>query len=115
EFTNLNNGAKQHLNRIVAERLLEGKILDESSFQLLARSMPLLGPNSDGTADRREVEAVVEEAIQTWDGTPLGALAQKAVKEKCVTALLPIKRAYDLPHGKSHLRPPPLRFGVGYV
>ncbi|OSI74431.1 hypothetical protein BSZ21_05850 [Bradyrhizobium canariense] len=115
EFTNLNNGAKQHLNRIVAERLLEGKILDESSFQLLARSMPLLGPNSDGTAARREVEAVVEEAIQTWDGTPLGALAQKAVKEKCVTALLPIKRAYDLPHSKSHLRPPPLRFGVGYV
>jgi hypothetical protein len=116
EFIGLPVDAKRHLDRIVNDRLREGRILDESSFQLLARTMPLLGPESDGDADKRNVEAVVEEAIQTWDGTPLGVLARKNVQSKCETALLPVKRAYDLPREQhSHLRPPPLRYGVGYV
>jgi hypothetical protein len=117
EFTQLNEEARKHLDRVVADRKRDGLILDESSFQLMARSMPLVGPSGTG----QMVEAIVEEAIQTWDGTPLAALACKTSSPsqpaKCQPPpVLPIKRAYDLPRDKhSAMRPPPLRYGVGYL
>ncbi|MET4072471.1 hypothetical protein ABID58_007300 [Bradyrhizobium sp. S3.2.6] len=117
EFTNLTGEVKSYLDRIVIDRRREGRILDESSFQLMARSMPTLTADGQGDQKSRPVEAVVEEAIQTWDGTPLAVLARKSGgSTSCETSVLPIKRAYDLPRESlSHLRPPPLRYGVGYI
>ncbi len=116
-FTHLKEEARKQLRR-VADVRPDGQILDEGSFQLMARSMPLVGPS--GSA--QNVEAIVEEAIQTWDGTPLAALACKADSSGGNPAcdlpppVLPIKRTYDLPHDKQlGLRPPPLRYGVGYI
>ncbi len=118
EFVQLDEPAKKQLDRVVADRKRDGLILDESSFQLMARLMPLVGPGGG----EQKVEAIVEEAIQTWDGTPLAALACKGTPPPKGSTIcepppvLPIKRAYDLPRDKhSALRPPPLRYGVGYI
>jgi hypothetical protein len=83
----------------------------------MARSMPLVGPGGS----EQKAEAIVEEAIQTWDGTPLAVLACKSNPPSGAAncqppPVLPIKRTYDLPRDKhSALRPPPLRYGVGYI
>jgi hypothetical protein len=115
EFTSLtSSAAKKRLDAIVADRLQKGKILDEAAFQLVARSMPIAG---DGGSDTESnVEAVVEEAFQSWDGTPLAALACKPSANGSGSKVLPVKRAYDLPDSNfPDLRPPPLRYGIGYI
>jgi len=116
EYTDLLSAAKKRLEAIVADRLQKGKILDEAAFQLVARSMPIVGeqgPSADGS---RNVEAIVEEAFQSWDGTPLAALACKSTANGSGTPVLHFQRAYDLPTSDfPGLRPPPLRYGVGYI
>src|SRR5262249_23752694 len=116
EFTNLPAAAQERLNAIVADRMQKGRIFDEAAFQLVSRSMPIVGDqasNSDGSGN---VEAVVEEAFQSWDGTPLATLVCRSTANGSGSEVLPVKRAYDLPTSDfPDLRPPPLRYGVGYV
>lgn len=116
EFTDLLPAAKDRLDAIVADRMRKGKILDEAAFQLVARSMPLVGEQESDPDGNRNVEAVVEEAFQSWDGTPLAALACKSTANGSGSEVLPVKRAYDLPTSDlPGVRPPPLRYGVGYI
>jgi hypothetical protein len=116
EYTNLPSAAKKRLNAIVADRLQKGKILDEAAFQLVARSMPIVGEQGSSSDGSRNVEAVVEEAFQSWDGTPLAALASKSTANDSGSPILHFQRAYDLPTSDfPSLRPPPLRYGVGYI
>ncbi|HJZ22087.1 MAG TPA: hypothetical protein VJ226_14080, partial [Bradyrhizobium sp.] len=115
-FTNLPAGARDRLDALVADRMQKGKILDEAAFQLMARSMPIVGDQGSNPDGSRNVEAVVEEAFQSWDGTPLAALACKSTANGSGSEVLPVKRAYDLPASDfPNLRPPPLRYGVGYI
>ena len=116
DFTNLAAGARERLDAIVADRIEKGRILDEAAFQLVARSMPIVGDGQVNPDGSRNVEAVVEEAFQSWDGTPLAALACKSAANGSGSEVLPVKRAYDLPASDfPNLRPPPLRYGVGYI
>lgn len=116
EFINLPSAARKRLDAIVAGQLRKGKIFDEAAFQLVARSMPIVGDQESNADGSRNVEAVVEEAFQSWDGTPLAALACKSMANGSGSTVLPVKRAYDLPASDfPDLRPPPLRYGVGYI
>jgi hypothetical protein len=121
EFTNLPAAAKKRLDAIVADRLRKGsdgkiQILDEAAFQLVARSLPIVGDEGAPAEDIRNTEAIVEEAFQSWDGTPLAALACTSAANGSGAPVLPVKRAYDLPTADfPNLRPPPLRYGVGYI
>jgi hypothetical protein len=116
EFTDLPSAAKKRLDAIVADRLRNGKILDEAAFQIVARSLPIVGDDGNDADTKRNVEAVVEEAFQSWDGTPLAALACKSAANGSGSPVLRFKRAYDLPTADfPDLRPPPLRYGVGYI
>lgn len=116
EFTSLSGAAKERLDAVAADRMLKGRILDEAAFQLVSRSMPIVGEQESGSSDSRNVEAVVEEAFLSWDGTPLAALTCKSTANGSGSEVLPVKRAYDLPTSDfPGLRPPPLRYGVGYV
>lgn len=125
-------GAEAVLKHLVPERVAGTAFSDESAFQTVARAMPLLDrdpnanaaagttPNADGlNYPIRPVEAIAEEAIVTWDGTPLAALTSQGTLDKSdIVALLPFKRAYDLPSSKTghaNLLPPPLRYGVAYM
>jgi hypothetical protein len=116
EFIDLAPPARKRLDAIAADRLRKGKIFDEAAFQLVARSMPIVGDQESNADGSRNVEAVVEEAFQSWDGTPLAALVCKSTANGSGSEVLPIKRAYDLPASDfPDLRPPPLRYGVGYI
>lgn len=84
---------------------------EETSFQVVTRSMPLLGKADD--ADR-SVEAIADEALVMWDGTPLAALVHAGPDTSGSSTLrLPFTRRHHL--GTSGHRPPPLRYGVGYA
>lgn len=116
EYTNLSEAMRERLDAIVADRRQNGRIFDEAAFQLVSRSMPIVGDQESDADGNRNVEAVVEEAFQTWDGTPLAALTCKSTANGSGSDVLPVKRAYDLPTSEfPELRPPPLRYGVGYV
>ena len=124
--------AEEIIKRLLPERVEGTAFFDELAFQTVARTMPLVNedpkpsaatdpaPNAAGkNYPVRSVEAIAEEAIITWDGTPLAALTSQGTLDKSeIVALLPFKRAYDLPSSKtghSSLLPPPLRYGVAYM
>ena len=93
----------------------ERRYLEETSFQTLARALPVAGaPAGD---KQTLVESVVEEAYLAWGGAPMAALACRA--EEGATKgprVMPLARAYDLPgKGGGALRPPPARFSYPYL
>ena len=87
----------------------------ETSFQVVTRSMPLLGVDNAG-GGARQVEAIADEALVTWDGTPLAALARQDSDENRPHQgpRLPFTRSFSLEVDGTD-RPPPLRYGVGYA
>ncbi|MBY5482085.1 hypothetical protein HFO84_32895 [Rhizobium leguminosarum] len=110
--------AEAVLGALIEDRL-ESKtkgLLEETSFQVAARIMPK--PRTEGEATQ-SYEAVAEEAIFLWDGTPVSVLTDRGGDEtKSTPSGLPFVRELDLPGraiDEAKYRPPPLRFGVPYV
>lgn len=87
-------------------------LLEEVSFQVAARYMPVKVANVD-----QACEAVAEEAIFLWDGTPAGVLTESGLGAVSKQGDLPFDRILDLPAGKADqdLCPAPLRFGYPYL
>jgi len=87
---------------------------EETSFQVATRSMPLLGVADTDT--ERKVEAIADEAVITWDGTPLAAMVRHDTDEDEPQKgpRLPFARTFSL-EGDGTDRPSPLRYGVGYA
>lgn len=88
---------------------------EETSFQVVTRTMPLLD-DGDDVQPVRKVEAIADEALVMWDGTPLAALARHGTDQPVEpgTARLPFTRRHRLETSGSH-RPPPLRYGAAYA
>lgn len=93
--------------------------VDENSFQTGARYMPLPEdiPASSNAPSDAPCEAIAEEAIFLWDGTPAAVLTSARDKVRAIDGDLPFTRVFRLPDGARHreLRPPPLRYGVPYA
>ena len=106
---------KKILKQVTGDKSPLDHFHDETSFQVVTRSMPLLGVD-DAVGGTRQVEAIADEAIVTWDGTPLAALARQDSDEKKPHEgpRLPFTRTYSLEVDGAN-RPPPLRYGVGYT
>lgn len=87
---------------------------EETSFQVATRSMPLLGVAGSDT--ERQVEAIADETVVTWDGTPLAAMVRHDTDEDAPHKgpKLPFTRTLSLEVDGAN-RPPPLRYGVGYA
>ena len=92
-----------------------GYFLEETSFQVVTRTMPLLG-DGDEVQPVRKVEAIADEALVLWDGTPLAALARHGTDQAIEpgTARLPFTRRHRLETSGAY-RPPPLRYGAAYA
>lgn len=88
---------------------------EDGSFQAGARLLPQA--ETLANAGHVSYEAVVDEAVFTWDGTPAGALTDAGPKSGQASATLPWERT-QRPRlerdGKGRL-PPPLRYGVPYL
>lgn len=91
-------------------------LLEEVSFQVAARSMPVVANKGE-----QACEAIAEEAIFLWDGTPAGVLTDSRLvpesKRSTEVNALPFSRAFDLPTAgpADSLCPAPLRFGCPYL
>lgn len=90
----------------------ERREIDAASMVFASR----LVPRGSGGAD---TDAVVEEAVAQWDGTPMAVLCapERPVPDDAAgKAALPFRRTLGLPDAKNEpaSRPPPLRYGVGY-
>lgn len=111
----IDSAVKKILKQVTADKSPLDHFHDETSFQVVTRSMPLLGVN-DADVGTRQVEAIADEAIVTWDGTPLAALARQDSDENKPHEgpKLPFTRSYSLEVDGSS-RPPPLRYGIGYA
>lgn len=114
-YVNFNLGKDDKKVEAVLDSLIEdfreGKndkgVLEETSFQVAAR----LVPTPAG------YEAVAEEAIFLWDGTPVSVLTDPGQRNS-VHSTLPFDSVLDLPGNapkEAIHRPPPLRFGVPYA
>lgn len=82
---------------------------EEVSFQVAARFMPVKD---------QAYEAVAEEAIYTWDGSPAGVLTDAGAAGQSTPSPLPFSHRLDLPGAetaKAAMRPAPLRFGYPYL
>ncbi|AGB43061.1 hypothetical protein Mesau_00571 [Mesorhizobium australicum WSM2073] len=91
----------------------ERRDLDASSMTFVSRLVPRgPAPAQDASVD---VDAVVEEAVAQWDGTPMAVLCAPERPEP-TGRRLPFRRTLSLPDAKTDpaSRPPPLRYGVGY-
>ncbi|TGV22696.1 hypothetical protein [Mesorhizobium sp. M4B.F.Ca.ET.143.01.1.1] len=118
-FVDLDFGKNDKLVESVLYALMGTKtnskgLLEETSFQTAARFVP----KTSGNAEISEFEAVAEEAIFLWDGTPVSVLTDGRPSNESISSGLPFDRILDLPGsaaGEAGLRPPPLRFGVPYV
>ncbi|ESY08733.1 hypothetical protein NKJ16_24845 [Mesorhizobium sp. M0179] len=113
------DAAVETVLRALVEDRLESKskgILEETSFQVAARIMPR--PKATD-AEPQTYEAVAEEAIFLWDGTPVSVLTDRGGDETMSKPSgLPFTRTLDLPGAdiaEKDFRPPPLRFGVPYA
>lgn len=133
-------GAERVLRKLLRRQYSRGTFRDEAAFQVAARHMPHVlkgdlveerrednADASDNQASNAEngekgnvVEAVAEEAITLWDGTPMAILTSpgRGDRRNGAKPVLPFTRSYNLPAGKTSgkdTRPPPLRFGASYV
>ncbi|OSI28069.1 hypothetical protein [Bradyrhizobium canariense] len=99
------------------------RLLDESSFQVATRFMPMVdkpaqqigsGPEQ---INERPHEAITEEAIFAWDGTPSAVATSTGPGNPNTEGKLPFVRAHEPPssHHGAHLRSMPLRYGVPYI
>ena len=106
---------KKILKQVTGDKSLFDHFHVETSFQVVTRSMPLLGVGNAGDG-ARQVEAIADEALVTWDGTPLAALARQDLDENRPHQgpRLPFTRSFSLEVDGTD-RPPPLRYGVGYA
>jgi hypothetical protein len=93
--------------------------LEETSFQVVARHLPML---PGGTAPPQAPhEVIAEEAVFLWDGTPASVLTLQDSEPIPGGVSLPFGREQEPPtsddeqHSRTKLRPPPLRYGVPYV
>lgn len=90
----------------------ERREIDAASMVAASRLVPRGAAGLD-------TDAVVEEAIAQWDGTPMAVLCapERPVPGDAGTQTpLPFRRTLGLPDAKNDpaSRPPPLRYGVGY-
>ncbi|WP_145144482.1 hypothetical protein [Roseomonas gilardii] len=95
----------------------------DGSFQTGARLLPK--PDQMRRGNAVPVEAVVEEAIFTWDGTPAGALTDPGAPKSADAAKLEPAQPPPVPWHRTQrppllqdgtdLRPAPLRYGAPYV
>ncbi|MBZ9843354.1 hypothetical protein [Mesorhizobium sp. CA5] len=87
--------------------------LDAASMTFPSRLVPRGAADGDN-----HVDAVVEEALAQWDGTPMAVLCapQREPSKMSTRKLLPFRRTLSLPDAMTdrNLRPPPLRYGAGY-
>ncbi|SFU14119.1 hypothetical protein [Mesorhizobium sp. YR577] len=85
-------------------------LLEEVSFQVAARFMPT-------QADKADFEAIAEEAIFLWDGTPAGVLTDSGAEGERPSSQMPFSRKYDLAEdGRDGVDvPAAMRFGVPYA
>ena len=113
-------GAESALRKLVPTGK-DGLTYQDATFQAGARLLPKL---DDRKGDAVPVEAVVEEAIFTWDGTPAGALTDpgssktaSADKEPPPARPVPWHRTQRPPLAQDgqDLRPAPLRYGAPYL
>ncbi|MBZ9696474.1 hypothetical protein [Mesorhizobium sp. CO1-1-9] len=118
-FVDLDFGKNDKLVESVLYALMGTKtnskgLLEETSFQTAARFLPKT--SDDGKISG--FEAVADEAIFLWDGTPASVLTDGRPGNESIPSGLPFGRTLDLPGsgaGEAGLRPPPLRFGVPYL
>lgn len=101
----------------------ERRELDATSMTSVSRLVPRAKSTTPGADDEtgafNEADAVVEEAVAQWDGSPMAVLC---APERPISPLiadkapLPFRRTLGLPDAKDDpaSRPPPLRYGVGY-
>ncbi|WP_434118758.1 hypothetical protein [Sinorhizobium meliloti] len=102
------------LRALLGAKTTEKGILEETSFQTASRFVPKKGEGDAAS----EFEAVAEEAIFLWDGTPVSVLTDSGLGTNSISSSLPFDRLLDLPGAdpaEAGLRPPPLRFGVPYL
>lgn len=118
-FVDLEFGANDKLGETVLYALMGTKtnskgLLEETSFQTASRFVP----KTKGDGAISEFEAVAEEAIFLWDGTPVSVLTDGRGGRESISSSLPFGRILDLPGAgadETKLRPPPLRLGVPYL
>ena len=109
DFGHEDAAAERILRRLFPGRRTRNGVLDEVSFQVAARFIPT-------DPAKPEFEAVAEEAIFLWDGTPAGVLTDSGLVGKPMPSPLPFDRRLRLPElGGVVEVPPPLRFGVPYA
>jgi hypothetical protein len=116
-YPNLPMAARKRLEAVVSAfepgGMTHSLILDESAFRTLSRMLPIVG----GASDEQVVEAIVEEAFLTWDGTPLAALACRSTSDSTAgPGIMPVARTYNLLKDDAVAgRPWPLRYGFCYL
>jgi hypothetical protein len=113
-YDKLGGGSEALLTRLLRDRYRHGRLIDEAAFQTAARLMPVIG----GSASGIPVEAVTEEAVFLWDGTPAGALTDPGPDAEKKGKELPFERVLEPPSpasGTWDLCPAPLRYGASYV
>lgn len=118
-FVDLDFGKNDKLVESVLYALMGTKtnskgLLEETSFQTAARFVP---KTSEG-GEISKFEAVADEAIFLWDGTPVSVLTDGRPGNESIPSGMPFDRVLDLPGSaasEAGLRPPPLRFGVPYL
>lgn len=90
----------------------ERREIDAASMVVASRLVPRGAAGTD-------TDAVVEEAIAQWDGTPMAVLCapeRPVPSDAAAQTPLPFRRTLGLPDAKNDpaSRPPPLRYGAGY-
>lgn len=114
-YVGLDRTPERLLSGLLGGREPDGRHLDEGSFQVAARLMPLVHAAGGG---ERQVEAVPEEAVFSWDGTPAGALTEAGAGAEGAGQEMPFRRRMEPPSmtgsGRA-LCPAPLRFGAPYL
>lgn len=96
-------------------------VFDEYSFQVAARLIPRFKSTSEkGEADvpgQVDYDAITEEAIFTWDGSPSVLTDTSQPQDRCRIARAPFTRRYRPPTTRDsrNVTHAPLRFGVPYL
>jgi hypothetical protein len=117
-FSKVGSAVEDALKVLLKDKLVGSAFLDEASFQVATRYMPMLGAGAKTTTNGqpvRSIEAAAEEAIFLWDGSPIGALT--GAGDTTSKSPYPFTRELSLPtnQGALQLVPAPLRYGRGYV
>ncbi|CAJ0849395.1 hypothetical protein AMST5_00119 [freshwater sediment metagenome] len=94
-------------------------VFDEYSFQVAARLIPRFESTTETgkTDDKVDYDAITEEAIFTWDGSPSVLTDTSRPQDRCGIARAPFTRRYRPPttRDSQNVTHAPLRFGVPYL